>query len=83
MNHVFIKNRNFRYLMFGKLISLLGSNLQTFAFSLYVLNITGSATEFSKMLVVSLIPEILLTPFAGVLVDKIDRKKSHRGFGFT
>ncbi|WP_052045343.1 MFS transporter [Caloranaerobacter azorensis] len=75
MGHVFIENKNFRYLMLGKLVSLIGSNLQIFALSLHVLKITGSATEFSKILIISLIPEIILTPFAGVIVDWLDRKK--------
>ncbi len=39
-----IKERDFFLLILGKLVSLLGSNMQQFALSLYVLGITGSAT---------------------------------------
>lgn len=39
-----LKQKNFTLLMFGKLVSLLGSNMQQFALFLYVLALTGSAT---------------------------------------
>lgn len=61
--------------MLGKLTSLLGSNMIQFALSLYVLAITGSALQFASMLSISILPRLLLSPFAGVLGDWFDRKK--------
>lgn len=61
--------------MLGKLVSLLGSNIQSFALSLYVLKITGSAAQFAGILSIVILPDIILGPFAGVLVDWFDRKK--------
>lgn len=70
-----LKNRNFRNLMIGKVTSILGSNMQQFALSLYVLAKTGSATIFASVLAVSILPRILLSPVAGVFGDWFDRKK--------
>lgn len=71
-----LRNRNFRKLMIGKAMSIIGSNLQQFALSLYVFALTGSATIFASMLAVSTLPRILLAPIAGVFGDWFDRKKT-------
>ncbi len=60
--------------MFGKITSLIGSNMQSFALSLFVLSTTGSATKFASILAVALIPQLILGPFAGVIVDRFYRK---------
>ena len=60
--------------MFGKITSLVGSNMQSFALSLFVLNTTGSATKFASILAVALIPQLILGPFAGVIVDWFYKK---------
>lgn len=69
-----IRNVHFRRLIVGKLMSLMGSNIMQFALSLYVLNTTGSATLFASMLSISILPRLLLTPFAGVVSDRFNRK---------
>lgn len=76
MNIKLIKQKNFFLLMTGKLASLLGSNMQQFALSLYVLALTGSAAIFASILSVSIIPRLLLSPVAGVFGDWFDRKKT-------
>ena len=70
-----LKEKNFSIYIFGKLISLVGSNMQQFALSLYVYALTGSAAIFATMLSVSILPRLLLSPFAGVFGDWFDRKK--------
>lgn len=70
------RNRDFRLLMIGNAVSLIGSNMQQFALSLYVLAITGSATAFASMLAISVLPRLLFSPIAGVFGDWFDRKKS-------
>ncbi|QAT39778.1 MFS transporter [Clostridium sp. JN-9] len=75
MNFYILKKKNFSLLMTGKLLSLVGTEMQSFALSLYVLKITGSATKFASVLAVTIIPQIVLGPFAGVLVDWFNRKK--------
>lgn len=60
--------------MFGKITSLIGSYMQSFALSLFVLSTTGSATKFASILAVSLIPGLIISPFSGVVVDWFYRK---------
>lgn len=75
MNFKPLKQKDFALLMFGKLVSLIGTQMQNFALSLYVLKITGSATKFASVLAVTILPSIILGPIAGVLADWFDRKK--------
>lgn len=70
-----LKRKDFSLLMLGKLVSLLGTQMQDFALSLYVLKITGSATKFASVLAVTIIPQLILGPIAGVFTDWFDRKK--------
>lgn len=76
MNKKLLTNRNYMLLVIGNFISLLGSNIQQFVLSLYVLSITGSATLFASMLAISILPRILLSPVAGVFGDWFDKKKA-------
>lgn len=69
------KDKNFLLLMQGNFVSQLGSLMQTFALSLYVLNQYESTTLFASILIVSGITRMILGPFSGVLVDWFDRKK--------
>lgn len=62
------------YLM-GSFVSLFGTQIYNFAIALYVLKETGSGLAFSATLVFSMLPRIILGPIAGVLADRVDRKK--------
>lgn len=77
-----LKDKNFTLLMLGKLVSLIGSDMQSFALSLYVLKITGSATKFASVLSLTIIPRLVLGPIAGVFTDWFDRKKIIVSFDF-
>lgn len=76
MKFKLMKQKDFALLITGKLVSLLGSNMQQFALSLYVLSITGSATIFASIISISILPRLLLSPIAGVFGDWFDRKKT-------
>jgi len=43
--------------------------------SLYVLKMTGSGTSFAINILIGMFPKIFLSPFAGVLSDRANRKK--------
>ena len=66
--------RNFTLLLLGQVFSLLGNGTLRFAVSMYVLEKTGSAAVFGTLLAVSMVPTVLLTPFGGVLADRINRR---------
>src|SRR5947208_9545466 len=69
------RNRDFRLLYAGTLISLGGDWFLTVALLDLVLQLTGSATLASLMLLCQSLPIFLVTPFAGHVVDKVDRRK--------
>ena len=71
-----MENKNFKILIFGQLTSLLGSSIQKFAFSLFILKTTGSIKLFSLILMLGILPTILLVPISGYLADKMNKKKS-------
>jgi predicted MFS family arabinose efflux permease len=68
-------NRDFRLLYLGALISLGGDWFLTVALLDLVLTLTGSATLASVMLLCQSLPIFFVTPLAGSLVDKVDRRK--------
>ncbi|NUC18186.1 MFS transporter [Bacillus mycoides] len=67
--------RNICLYVIGKTISIFGSSIYSFALGLYVLQITGSALNFAITLILGTIPMIVMNPFAGVIADKVDKKK--------
>jgi predicted MFS family arabinose efflux permease len=68
-------NRDFRLLYFGTLISLGGDWFLTVALLDLVLQLTGSATLASLMLLCQTLPIFLFTPHAGHVIDRMDRRK--------
>lgn len=65
---------NFWLLSTGRFISHLGTAMFSFAISLYVLDLTGSAAAFSMIISASILPGVFINIFAGVYVDKHDKK---------
>lgn len=68
-------NRDFRLLYFATLISLGGDWFLTVALLDLVLQLTGSATLVSVMLLFQTLPIFFFTPHAGHLIDRVDRRK--------
>lgn len=67
--------RNITLFLAGKLTAVLGSSIYGFAIGLYILSETGSSLNFAITLILSTLPRILLSPVAGALSDRWDRKK--------
>ena len=67
--------KNFNILVLGQVISLFGSSIQRFALSLYLLDLTGSAGIFSAILALSMVPVVLISPIAGMLADRGNKKR--------
>ena len=51
------------------------SNILQYVLSLYVLDLTGSATLFASMLSIIIVPRLLLTPLAGVMADRARKSR--------
>ncbi|MDO9120772.1 MAG: MFS transporter, partial [Anaerolineaceae bacterium] len=58
----------------AQLFSLLGSSLVQFALIWWITQQTGSATYLAMATLVAVLPEVLLSPFAGALVDRLNRR---------
>jgi len=58
----------------GQAFSLFGSALVQFALVWYLTKQTGSATVLATATLVAMLPQILLGPFAGALVDRWNRR---------
>ena len=69
------RNRNFSLMWSGQLISTIGSALTSLAASIYVFRLTDSALSVGLMLMATAAPSLLVGLFAGVFVDRYDRKK--------
>src|ERR1051325_11459993 len=68
-------NRDFTLLYIGTLISLGGDWFLTVALLDLVLQLTGSATLASVMLLCQSLPIFIFTPLAGPVIDRVDRRK--------
>ncbi|MBN2222419.1 MAG: MFS transporter, partial [Vallitaleaceae bacterium] len=67
------EKRNIYLFTSGKAVSIFGSSIYSFAISLHVLKITGSALNFATTLMLSVIPMILISPIAGVVADRVPK----------
>jgi DHA3 family macrolide efflux protein-like MFS transporter len=65
----------FGLLWLGQGISLFGSSMTGFALTIWAWSLTGSATALALVRFFSFTPTIVLSPFAGALVDRWDRKR--------
>jgi MFS family permease len=69
-----LRHRNFRLFFSGQSISLIGTWMTRIATSWLVYRLTGSALLLGLVGFVGQIPTFLLAPFAGVWVDRLDRR---------
>ena len=58
----------------GQIVSLVGSDLTEFALGVWVYQQTGSVTQFALIVLFMCLPQILISPLAGALVDRWDRR---------
>jgi MFS transporter, DHA3 family, macrolide efflux protein len=67
-------NRDFLLLWQGQLISSLGDVAYEIALGFWILAATGSTALMGSLMAASTLPRILVAPFAGVIVDRADRR---------
>jgi MFS family permease len=66
--------RKFTAIWSGQLFSVIGSGLTEFALGVWVFQRDGSATEYALVAFCIMAPHIVLSPLAGALVDRWDRR---------
>src|ERR1700723_4796356 len=70
-----LRHRNFRLFFTGQSISLIGTWMTRIATSWLVYRLTGSALLLGTVSFAGQIPTFLIAPFAGVWVDRLDRRQ--------
>lgn len=70
-----LRHRNFRLFFGGQSISLIGTWMTRVATGWLVYRLTGSALLLGTISFAGQIPAFLLAPFAGVWVDRLDRRQ--------
>ena len=67
-------NLNFFLLWQGQFVSAVGDVAYEIALGFWILAVTGSTGLMGALMAASTVPRVLLAPFAGVFVDRTDRK---------
>lgn len=66
---------SFRIFWLASLIAAIGSGMTSFGIGVYVFETTDSAFIKSMISLVGFLPTVLMSPFAGLLADRYDRRK--------
>ncbi|HSF43442.1 MAG TPA: MFS transporter [Thermoanaerobaculia bacterium] len=67
--------RMYIMLLIGQTVSALGTGLGTFALGVWLFQQTKSVTQFSGLMLASVITGLLLAPVAGSVADRFDRRR--------
>jgi Na+/melibiose symporter-like transporter len=68
------RNRNFRRLWIGRLVSQTGDWFNSVALFTLLLNLTGAGEAVGLVLIIKLLPQFFVGPIAGVVADRFNRK---------
>ena len=74
MDNKLYAKKNIVLLLLGRTVSQFGSAFYLIALPLYILQLTGSLAQSGLFFSLSSLPALLVTPFLGVLVEKVNRK---------
>jgi MFS family permease len=69
------KNRNFRNLWTGQIVSLLGDWFNLIASAALISQLTGSGLAVGGLFVIRMLAPFLVSPVAGVIADRFDRRR--------
>src|SRR5579859_2894931 len=68
------RNRRFRRLWYGQIVSQLGDWFDSIALYSVIYQLTGSSQAVGLLLVAQFLPSALISPWAGVVADRLPRK---------
>lgn len=71
-----LRHKNYMLFFIGQCISLIGTWIQQVAISWLVYKLTNSALLMGTIMFASSIPSLLISPFAGVVIDRINKYKA-------
>ena len=67
-------NKNFLLLSIGKILSIFGNQVLTFALPLYILEASDSPALFGTILGLSFLPAALTVPLGGIMADRLKKQ---------
>jgi MFS family permease len=67
--------KTFTIIWFGQLVSLVGTSMTRFALLIWLFQETNRATDVALLGFFAFVPYVLVSPIAGVWVDRLDRRK--------
>ncbi|HZI07188.1 MAG TPA: MFS transporter, partial [Archangium sp.] len=67
-------HRNFVHVWFGALVSNIGTWMEILALGVFVTTVTGRAEATGGIAALTYIPALVLSPVAGALADRFDRR---------
>src|SRR6185369_5239554 len=68
------RNRSFRQLWLGQVVSQMGDWFDTIALYTIILNLTGSGRDVGLLLVARFVPSFFFGPISGVVADRFSRR---------
>ena len=68
------RNRDFRLVWLGQVVSQLGDWFDSIAVYTLVLNLTGSGRAVGLVLVARFLPTVIIAPLSGILADRFNRR---------
>ena len=69
------RNRSFRQLWLGQVVSQMGDWFNTIALYTIILKLTGSGRDVGLLLVARFVPSFLFGPISGVVADRFSRQR--------
>jgi len=70
-----LHNRNYRHYFLGQVVSLIGTWMQQIALPWLVYERTHSGTDLGLIVAVQSLPILFLSPYGGVVVDRMDKRR--------
>src|SRR5688572_31083866 len=68
------KNRQFRMLWLGQVVSQMGDWFDTIAVYTLALQLTGSSRSVALIMVARFLPSVIMGPLSGVVADRFSRR---------
>jgi MFS family permease len=72
---LFKKSPQFTAILFGQIFSMLGSSITNVILPIIVLQVSKSTAMMGTVMAVYMLPLVILLPFSGVVVDKMNKVK--------
>jgi MFS family permease len=70
-----LRHRNYRLYWSGQVVSLIGTWMQSVSQPWLVLELGGTPLQVGTVVALQFLPSLFITPFAGVLADRVDRRR--------